>query len=156
MLYYQINKLNVAVIVHLQVRFLNEVLFIYLVLNPQITQYIFFHFKLFIYSKYLSIVLSFFSDSSVENKFVWSTKLLPFGIKSINAIQKYQHVTASCALYYDIFVSYYFLNLFWNMFNSQVIKIYCIITYDSHIKLSGEFLLIQTHQDLLHMPDPLF
>ena len=30
---------------------------------------------------------------------------------------------------------------------------YC---YHSHTKLSKDFLLIYTHQDLLHMPQPLF
>ena len=28
--------------------------------------------------------------------------------------------------------------------------------YDSHTKLSNEFLLIRTHQDLLHMSPPLY
>ena len=49
-------------------------------------------FHLFNYWKYFSIILSFFSQSLGENKFVYSNKLSPFNIKSINPIQKYPDI----------------------------------------------------------------
>ena len=47
----------------------------------------FFHFNLFRnYLKHFSIILSFFSYSLGENKLVYSNKLLPFNIKSVNKL----------------------------------------------------------------------
>ena len=39
--------------------------------------------------------LAFFSYSLGENKFVYSNKLLPFNMKSINQIQQYPHIIES-------------------------------------------------------------
>ena len=39
----------------------------------------------------------------VENKLVYSKKLLPFNIKSINSVQKYLHITESYACILKIF-----------------------------------------------------
>ena len=44
------------------------------------------------YWKYFNIILSFFLYSLGENKFAFSNKLLPFNMKSINPIQKYQYI----------------------------------------------------------------
>ena len=53
----------------------------------------FFDLNLFrIYWKYFSIISSFISYLFGENKLVYSNKLLPFYIKSINQIQKYLHI----------------------------------------------------------------
>ena len=56
-----------------------------------------FHLNLFCYLRYSSIILSFFLYSLGEKKFVQSSKSLPFSIKSINPLQKYQHIIESYA-----------------------------------------------------------
>ena len=44
-----------------------------------------------------NIILPFFLFSLGENKFVCPNKLLPFNMKSINPVQKYQHIIESYA-----------------------------------------------------------
>ena len=40
----------------------------------------------------MNIILSFFSYSLAENKFLYSNKLLPFNMKSINPIEQYPDI----------------------------------------------------------------
>ena len=55
------------------------------------------------YWKYLSIISAPFIKLFQENKFVKSTNLLLFNIKSINPIRKYPHIIESMLVFYDIF-----------------------------------------------------
>ena len=60
----------------------------------------FFHLNLFrTYWKYLSIILSFLSQSLGENKLVYFKKFIIFHINSINPIQKYPHTIKSTESY---------------------------------------------------------
>ena len=53
------------------------------------------------------------------------------------------------------FITYEFFNFFWNLFKSKALLLCYNFTIHIQIKFS-EFLLIHTHQDLLHMPHSLF
>ena len=77
-----------------------------------------------------------------ENRLVKSFKLLPLSIKSINPTQKYLHIT-----------KLYLVN--W------VIKVFLVIEDLLMFLLPVSFLIflgmcLTFHQDLLHMPYPLF
>ena len=50
------------------------------------------------YWKYFNIILSFFLYSLGENKLVYSNKLLPFSMESINPIQKYPHIKSHACI----------------------------------------------------------
>ena len=56
--------------------------------------------------KYLSskIMSSFFSKLFGEKRFVYSVKVLPLNLKSINSIKKYPHITESHACTLKMFV----------------------------------------------------
>ena len=87
-------------------------------------------FKLFrFYWQCFNTILSFLLYLLGENKFVYSTKLLPFNMKSINPIQKYPHVVESYAYILWVFfvICLFLMNFFWNIFNSKAIKVCCII-----------------------------
>ena len=67
-----------------------------------------------------------------ENKLGKSVKLLPIHIKTINPMQKYLNIwnymlVFSTNICCDIFVTYKFINFFWNVFNSKAIKICYVI-----------------------------
>ena len=99
---------------------------------PQIIQYNFF---IFLVIENVLMLFYHFSHSHKEevnfynlaNFYLKSLNYLTFYLKSIN-LSLY-----SINIWYDIFVSYEFLNFFWNMFNSKAIKIYCIIRCSSVI-----------------------
>ena len=89
----------------------------------------FYHFNLFrFHGKYFNIIVSFFLYSLGKNIFSYSSQLLLFGMKSINPVQKYRHITwmvclCSINICYKIFISNEFSNFFWNMFISTMIKV---------------------------------
>ena len=86
----------------------------------------FYTYALFI--KYFKIMSSFFSKLFGEKGFVYSVKVFPLNIKSINPMHKYRHITESYACTLKMFVLIFFIvnkcfNLFRNMFYSKRIKI---------------------------------
>ena len=52
---------------------------------------------------------SFFSKLFSEKRFVYSVKVFPLNIKSINPIQKYPHITESYACILEMFVLMFLL-----------------------------------------------
>ena len=107
-----------------------------------------------IYWKIFCITLSVFSYSLGENKLVYCNKLLPFNIKSTNLILEYPHYSIICLysqnINCNIFITYELFNLFWNMLISEAIENMSHYNH-SYTKLSNNFLLIHSHEDLLHM-----
>ena len=91
-------------------------------------KYIFYIFKIFyfcfnilrFYWKYLNITCHSFHNR-YEKRNLYALINLPFNVKSVNAIQKYSHMSESYSINisYNIFISYEFLNFFWNMFSSM-------------------------------------
>ena len=55
--------------------------------------------------KYFKIISSFFLKLFGEKRFVYSVKVFPLSIKSINSIQKYPHIIESNACTLKIFVA---------------------------------------------------
>ena len=96
--------------------------------------------------KISSIILSIILKLFGENKIVKSSSLLSFNIKSINPMQKYQHIIKSqfCILWY--FCWLWFFNFFWNIFNSKTIKICHIIIF--HIQNCPMSSLNWTHENI--------
>ena len=70
----------------------------------------FYTYALFI--KYFKIISSFFSKLFGEKRFVYSVKVFPLNIKSINPIQKYPHITESydCALKMFVLMFLFLIN----------------------------------------------
>ena len=54
--------------------------------------------------KYFKIMSSFLSKLFGKKRFVYSIKVFPLNIKSINPIQKYPHITESYAYILKMFV----------------------------------------------------
>ena len=83
--------------------------------------------------KYFKIISSFLSKLFSEKRFVNSVQfnlVFPPSIKSINPIQKYQHIESyACILkiFVFIFMIHKCSNLVWNMFSSERIKISSIV-----------------------------
>ena len=59
---------------------------------PQITQYNFFILSFLVIENIIVMKILFFPYSLEENKFVLSSKLLPFSITSVNPIQNYLQI----------------------------------------------------------------
>ena len=104
--------------------------FLYLL---QITQYNFFHLNPFSYWKYFSSILSFCSYSIGENEFEQSSKPLRKINKSNTKVFTHYRIVYlySINICFIIFVSYELFNLFWNMFNSKAVKVWCY--FHSHM-----------------------
>ena len=82
-----------------------------------------------IYWKHFNVVLSFSSYLLGENKLVYSNKLLPFNIKSINPIQNYRYIIELYSSINIIFLSSMsFFDFFCNVFSSEAIKVCYFIT----------------------------
>ena len=62
----------------------------------------FYTYVLFI--KYFKIIPSFFSKLFGEKRLVYSANVFPLNIKSINPMEKYQHITESYACILKMFV----------------------------------------------------
>ena len=79
-------------------------------------------------------------------------------MKSINPIQKYAHIIESYACILKISVIFLFpMNFKFHLGYVQLLNYQNILYYlHSQIKLFIEFLFLDTHQDLLHMPHRLF
>ena len=59
--------------------------------------------------KYFKIISSFFLKLFGEKRFIHSVKVFPASTKSIHPIQKYPHITESCACILKMFVLMFLL-----------------------------------------------
>ena len=57
-----------------------------------------------LFTKYFKIIPSFFSKLFGEKRLVYSVNVFPLNIKSINPMEKYQHITESYACILKMFV----------------------------------------------------
>ena len=89
-------------------------------------------------------------------EFVYSSTLLPFSIKSTNTIQKYPHYLIVCWYSKNVCYSFVSYESFLEYVKLESCQNRLHYNYYEHTKLSNEFLLIHTHQDLSHTPHPLF
>ena len=99
----------------------------------------FFRLNLFrISRKTFGIILSFFSYLLRQTKLISSKKLFPFNMKKNKFNTKLFKKCWIVFLYfinicYDIFISYEFLNFFWNMHNPKLLK-YVTLSLFIHIQ----------------------